>query len=121
MSVWSRVVWIVHWRTVLVQWANDAHVWVHVVGDVLLILLALILELSCHLLAENLHVLLDTLLDLLLNKNSDSLAHVDRYLLKLGIVLAIENVGLERLTGFAVYHLRLLRLQLTHLRFFQIF
>ena len=72
----------------------------------LLVLLPLVLELARHLLPEHCHMLLNTLLNLLLNKERNSLAHVHRNLLQLRIILPIENICLESLTRFCIHHLR---------------
>jgi len=82
LSLVVRII-LIHRCPVFIKWTDGAHVWIHVVCDVLFVLLPLIFELPSHFFPEYLHVFMDALLDLLLNKTSNSLPHVDWYLLKL--------------------------------------
>ena len=100
VSVWVRIGVGVMWGcpgigSILVEGTDHAHVGVHVVSDMVLVLLPLVLELPGHFFSEDSHVLLDSFLDLLLNEESNFLAHVVGDFLKLGIVLSTEDVGLE--------------------------
>ena len=81
--------------SVLIQRVDNSNIGVHVVRNVVLVLLPLIFELSSNLLSEHSHMLLHALLDLLLDQESDSLPHVVWDLFKLGVVLPVENIGLE--------------------------
>ena len=80
---------------VLIKRVDNSHIRVHVVSNMMLILLSLIFKLPRNFFPENGHVLLNPLLNLLLDQESDSLPHVVRNFLKLMIILAIENVSPE--------------------------
>ena len=95
LSSIRRVDWSVIGSPILVQRVNYPYIRVHVVSDVLLILLSLVFQLTGYFFSEDGHMLVNTFLDLLLNKISNSFTHVVRNLLQLRIVLSIEDVSLE--------------------------
>ena len=102
---------------ILVWWSDSANVWVHVVSNMLLVLLPLILKLLCHLFPEYCHVLLYSLLYFLLNEKSNSLPHVVWDLLKLSIILTIENISFEILGIQWFIHIWFSSWMVTHLFF----
>ena len=91
----SWISWSISVGSILVEWVHDSHVRVHIISNVMFICLSLIFEFSRNFFPEYGHVLLNSLLNFLLDKESNSFAHVVRNFLKFCIILPIENIGLK--------------------------